>query len=437
MRTLVILVVAALMVMISGCDVVDPARPTAQPDSEVFGNLLDIESVADDPGSWIVRVQVGAPRSIRSAEEESGKPTPEVEKGLVATVNVGVDTVVVVDDSPGLLDDLNAGTEVVVLPVPGTTEVYGTNDLRLKAATVMDFATYRLWRLPKLESGAAEEVEDSTRINSTGSEVAPVPVGDGSVLYFSAHLRPPAGPDDQWHGALRDGLAIPDDGAGSKERSYRSELTAEGWSAPELVRFPGLDEARRVRVTWVSHDELVCLVTVLMQGEAPWVGRATRKTGKARWPAPQRILELGEDARDGVFLTGSSTKMVFVTNRGSGAQSDLFLFDPNIEESPAPLQPPIFTVGHEWCARTGPEGELLFNRGDRQLVFKNSQVRPLRLPGPHRVPFSQAAASNNGRWLFFCMPTYRSPEIDENIFVASLAEDFGIGQPVPVDDWRP
>ena len=70
-------------------------------------------------------------------------------------------------------------------------------------------------------------------------------------------------------------------------------------------------------------------------------------------------------------------------------------------------------------------------------MFKNSQVRPLRLPGPHRVPFSQAAVSNDGRWLFFCMPTYRSPEMDENIFVASLAEDFGIGQPVPVDDWRP
>jgi hypothetical protein len=437
MRTLFLLMAAVLVVTISGCDVVDPARPTAQPDSEVFGNLLGVERVPDDPGSWVVRVQVGAPRSVRSADENSGKPTPEVEKGLVATIKVGVDTVVVVGDSPGLLDDLDSGTEVVVLPVPGTTEMYGTNDLRLDAATVMDFATYRLWRLPKLEPDVAEALEDTTRVNSTGSEVAPVPIGDGSVLYFSAHLRPPAGPDDRWHGAIREGLVIPDDGAGSRERSYRSELTADGWSKPELVHFPGLDEARRVRVTWVAADETSCLVTATMPDELPWVGRATRGTTNERWSALQRIDELGDDSREGVFLTGSSTKIVFVSNRGGGAQSDLFLFDPKIEGSPAPLQPPIFTTSHEWCARTGPNGELLFNRGDRQLVFRDGQIRPLRLPGPHRVPFSQAAVSSDGRWLFFCMPTFRSPEMDENIFVASLTEDFEIGLPTPVDDWRP
>jgi hypothetical protein len=421
----------------SGCDVVDPLRPTTHADSEVFGNLLDVERVADDPNSWMVRVRVGAPRSVRSADEESGIPTPEVDKGLVATVTVGVDAVVVVDDRPGVLDDLDSGTEVVILPVSGTTKMYGTDDLRLDAAMVMDFATYRLWRLPKLAPAVMEEAEDTTRINSTGSEVAPIPVGDGSVLYFSAHLRPPVDSDDHWHGALRDGLAVPDEGAGSNERSYRSELTPDGWSAPELVRFPGLDEARRVRVTWVTADETACLVTVVVPDEAPWVGRASRDKPGARWSAPQRIDELGEGARDGVYLTGSSTKIVFVASRGGGGQSDLFLFDPKIEESPAPLQPPIFTSGHEWCARTGPQGELLFNRGDRQLVFKNNQVRPLRLPGPHRVPFSQAALSDDGRWLFFCMPTYRTPEMDEDIFVARMAEDFEIGSPVPVDEWRP
>lgn len=437
MRTLMVAAAAILLVMVAGCDVVDPARPTAQPDSEVFGNLLDVERLPDDPGFWTVRVQVGAPRSVRSAEEESGKPTPEVEKSLVATVRVGADTVVIVDDGPGLLDALDSGTEVVVLPVPGSTEMYGTDDLRLDAATLIDFATYRLWRLPKLEPGAGEEREDSTRINSTGAEVAPIPVGDGSVLYFSAHLRPPAGPDDRWHGALRDGLAMPRDGAGSRERSYRAELGADGWSVPELVRFPGLDEARRVRVTWVAPDETVCLVTVTMPDMTPWVGRATRATQDSSWSAPQPIGELGEDARDGVYLTGSSTKIVFVTNRGGGAQSDLFLFDPKIEGGPAPLQPPIFTTGHEWCPRTGPAGELLFTREDRQLIFRNSQVNPLRLPGPHRVPFSQAAVNDDGRWLFFCMPTFRSPEMDENIFVASLTEDFAISRPLPVDEWRP
>jgi hypothetical protein len=437
MRTFTVLATAVLLAVASGCDVVDPARPTTQPDSEVFGNLLDVDRVPDDPGTWIVRVRVGAPRSVRSAEEESGKPTPEIEPGLVATVRVGVDAVVIVDDRPGLLDEIESGTEVVVLPVSGTTSMYGTDDLRLDAATVMDFATYRLWRLPKLEPEATEEAEDTTRINSTGAEVAPVPVGDGSVLYFSAHLRPPIASDDQWHGALRDGLVVPEAGAGSNERTYRAEFTSNGWSAPELVRFPELDEARRVRVTWVAADESACLVTVVMPDETPWVGRATRSSPRAQWSAPQRLHELGDGARDGVYLTGSSTKIVFVTNRGGGGQSDLFLFDPKIEESPAPLQPPIFTAGHEWGARTGPKGELFFNRGDRQLVFKNGQVQPLRLPGPHRVPFSQAAVSDDGRWLFFCMPRFRSPEMDENIYVASLSEEFAIGQPVPVDDWRP
>jgi hypothetical protein len=117
MRSLGILIVAAVLLVVSGCDFIDPARPTAQPDAEVFGNLLDVERSPDDPKSWIVRVQVGAPRSVRAADEDSGKSTPVVEKGLKATVTVGADTVVLVDDRPGLLDDIDSGTEVVVLPV--------------------------------------------------------------------------------------------------------------------------------------------------------------------------------------------------------------------------------------------------------------------------------------------------------------------------------
>jgi hypothetical protein len=437
MRSLTVLVIAATVLVTGGCDVLDPARPTAQADAEVFGNLLDVEASPDDPGSWILRVQVGAPRSVRAADVDSGKPTPEVEQGLVATVRVSADCVVIVDDRPGLLDDLDSGTEIVVLPVPGTTRMYGSNDLRLDADTVMDFATYGLWRLPKLETAEAVDVDDPALINSGGAEVAPIPVGDGTVLYFSAHLRPPASPDGNWAGTLRDGLVAPAEGALPVERSYRTELGDDGWSAPELVRFPELDESLRQRVTWVDADETVCLVTVSSQGAAPWVGRATREGPDALWSAPQRIEDLGGDSRDGVYLAGSGTKIVFVTNRGGGGQSDLFLFDPKIEDSPAPLQPPIFTTQNEWCARTGPKGELLFNRGDRQLLFSNSQIQPLRLPGPHRVPFGQASLSADGRWLFFCIPTFRSPEVDENIFVAGVGRDFMLGTPVPVDEWRP
>jgi hypothetical protein len=203
------------------------------------------------------------------------------------------------------------------------------------------------------------------------------------------------------------------------------------------VRFPGLDEAGQVRVTWVKGDETVCLVTVTTTDEAPWVGRATRSGVNRRWSAPQRVEGLGDDTRDGVYLAGSSSKIVFATLRGGGTQGDLFLYDPKDEEGPAPLQPPIFTAINEWNPRTGPEGELLFNRGDRQLLFKGGQVRALRLPGPHRVPMTQAAITDDGRWLFFCMPKYRMPEMDEDIYVASLTEDFELGEPVPVDEWRP
>ena len=41
------------------------------------------------------------------------------------------------------------------------------------------------------------------------------------------------------------------------------------------------------------------------------------------------------------------------------------------------------------------------------------------------------------RWLFFCVPKYRMPTTDEDIFVASLSEEFELGEPIPVDAWRP
>jgi hypothetical protein len=59
------------------------------------------------------------------------------------------------------------------------------------------------------------------------------------------------------------------------------------------------------------------------------------------------------------------------------------------------------------------------------------------LPGPHRVFFTQAAPTSDGRWVFFCMPKYRALELDQDIWVAQIGNDLAIGEPVPVDDWRP
>ncbi|MFV2072982.1 MAG: hypothetical protein ACC742_10080 [Thermoanaerobaculales bacterium] len=435
-RKLILGWVVAALATFAGCDLVDPARPTSQPDTEVFGNLLEIEQDTENPALWTARIRVGAPRAFLSAEEASGKATPVVEKGLVATVTVGPDTVVVVADEPARLEDLAPGTEVAVLPVMGTTLTFGSTDIRLEASTLMDFATYRRWRLPGLGTGEEDGTDDPDLINSGGVELAPVPLAGGRVLYFSARLRSPATAEDGWHGARRNGLDTPEEEAASPERSYRTELAEDGWTTPQLVVFPGLEDPDRVRVTWVDAGETRALVTVAIRGEFPWVGLATRRNASSAWGPPERLDELGEDVHDAVYLRGSSSMVVFVSARG-GEQTDLYLYNPKQDPPLGPLEPKISSFGNEWNPRTGPQNELFFGREDRQLVFFGGRVSSLRLPGPHRVVFTRAAPTDDGKWLFFCMPRYRPVEVDEDIYVASLTEDQRLGPPVPVDDWRP
>ena len=88
----------------------------------------------------------------------------------------------VVGDRQATLEDIDPGTEVVVLPVAGTTAMHGTVDLRLEAELVMDFATYRRWKLPKLALDEPAAADDPAAINSSGVESAPVPVGGGTVI---------------------------------------------------------------------------------------------------------------------------------------------------------------------------------------------------------------------------------------------------------------
>ncbi len=140
----------------------------------------------------------------------------------------------------------------------------GSSHLFLEAAYLTDFSTYRRWQLPGLTSGQEENepLEDPDRINSAGIESSPIPVGDGSVLYFAARIRLPEAPDGRWFGARREGLGEASAAAAPRVRSYRTELGADGWTPPRLVEIAGLAEAAEVRVTWVSEDESVCLVTV-------------------------------------------------------------------------------------------------------------------------------------------------------------------------------
>ena len=52
-----------------------------------------------------------------------------------------------------------------------------------------------------------------------------------------------------------------------------------------------------------------------------------------------RLEELGVDAADAAYLTGSVTKLVFSSSREGRERSDLFLYDPDAEQTPLPLQP--------------------------------------------------------------------------------------------------
>ena len=102
-----------------------------------------------------------------------------------------------------------------------------------------------------------------------------------------------------------------------------------------------------------------------------------------------------------------------------------------------PLEPRICTLGHEWNPRTGPQGELFFCRENQQLAFKGGTVHPLRLPGEHRTVFTQAAPTEDGKWVFFCIPKFRPVMMDDDIYVASIDETLVLGPPIPVDEWRP
>ena len=429
------LVVSLLIVVaLAGCDLVDPMRPSPHADTEVFGNLLEVASDPARPGVWLAKVRVGVPRALGRTGD--AVPTPDVAGGILALVTVTRDTVVLADDRPAALADIGPGTEIVAIPSAGTTSMLGESEVHLEAAQLMDFATYARWRLPKLElPGAPDRVEDPSLVNSAGVEHSPIPVAGGRVLYFSARLRPPEEPDGNWIGAPRTGLRPPAEDERSHERSFRTELGEGGWSVPEPVVLPGTEDAHQVQVTWVSEDERRCYATISAGDETPWVGVAERADRSRPWGGIVRFEALGaDDAFDAVAMTAGAGKTVFAsTRRGSG---DLFLHDPDLGE-PQALQPEINTAGLEWASRVGPADELFFVRGDRQLRFQGGVLAEVRLPGPHRTILIEAAPSRDGRWLFLVTPRLRPIEFDLDIQVAAIGADGSVGEPVPVDQWRP
>jgi hypothetical protein len=50
---------------------------------------------------------------------------------------------------------------------------------------------------------------------------------------------------------------------------------------------------------------------------------------------------------------------------------------------------------------------------------------------------TQGARTADGAWFFFCSPRYRPLVLDQDIYVASIADDLTLGEPMPVGLWRP
>lgn len=434
MRTICLL--SAALLLISACDLVNPARPEPYPDTTLFGNLLEADTPEGQDSEWTVTVRIGVPRVLAAAEEAEGKPTPTVDKGVIASVEVGPETTVVVDGRPALVEDLAPGTEVAVVPVPGTTRMIGTEQIEVDAAMLLDFASFRRWQLPRLGDGGGPPEEDPAKINSAGMEKLPFPIGDGTVLYFVARLRPPAEREGRWSGARRDGLTAPgSDARPALSRSYRTELGDDGWSAPEPVVLPGTEAADSVEVTWVADDETSCLATVLEDG-AVSVVRSKRRSARDPWGEVEAVETIGPEARTPSYLAGSATRMVFAAHSARG-DTDLMLWDSTNPDTPAPLEPRINTSADEWAPRVGPDNELLFMRADRQLALWGGELTPLRLEGHHRTMIREAIPTGDRRWIFFTMPRYTPAELDLDIFVSEWLGKGRLGTAVPADEWRP
>ena len=138
---------------------------------------------------------------------------------------------------------------------------------------------------------------------------------------------------------------------------------------------------------------------------------------------------------DAVYLSGSTMTMAFATERDG--TPDIYLYDPRQEETARALDPRIDTAGNEWAPRVGPGNELFFSRDDRQLVYSGGAVQGLIVAGPFRTPITEANPTDDGRWVFACVPRYTPIELDQNIVVMTWDGGGELGEPIPVDEWRP
>lgn len=412
--------------------------PVPQEDVLIVGRLLGQLERSQEPGVFDLQVRLAIPESIKGVMREEGRPIPESEKEMVAKVKVTPDTVCVVEGMAGELSQLRSGQEVVVVPVSGSCAMVGESELLAEAAEVYDFRSYQVRFLPKsVESWPAwlSQRQDPSKINSSGKEVAPIPVKSGRVLYFSAGLLPPLAPDQPHRGARREGMTrggrlLPWAEQGGL-RPYRTEFQEGGWRPPAPVIFPDLPDEASVRVTWVSPDENALLAELRLPGSQPQLVQSSR-SASGSWGRLEAVPELSQKpSGDGQRFGSQLQALVWTVYEFQS--SDLYLKLAGQEAGP--LEPRINTVNAEWAPRLGPNTTLYFCRGDRQLLFANKTLQEVRLPGTLRRPLQEAAPTADGKLLFFRFPRYSPGEPDWDIAVAQRQGE-GWGVPTPVDEFR-
>ena len=97
MRSALYCLVMIALVVASGCDLVDPARPSAQPDTEVFGNLTEVDRSPDESDQEVeltahqkkVLPFIDGERTVTEIMDEAGLVEFDTGKALYGLVQAG------------------------------------------------------------------------------------------------------------------------------------------------------------------------------------------------------------------------------------------------------------------------------------------------------------------------------------------------------------
>jgi hypothetical protein len=430
------------LVALAGCRLADTTTPVPQPDSLIFGRIAAVRPLAAEPGVTEVDVQAGLPAKLQDMMRRENRPIPALEKDLLVRARVGADTLCVADLRASDLDAFRVGQEVTIVPRPGTCAMVGTKLLLAEAAELYRFADYQVRALPRSLPALPSEISlpsDPGRINSAGTERAPLPLAGGRVVYFAAGLLPALAPQGQQRGAVRAGMRGAEGApsawaAAGGYRPYRVEWQGDRWGTPEYVELDGLPADASARLTWVDATETACLVEVERQDAGRTLLSSARARAGERWGSLAAVSVEGGGSIGDAQRFGTHSGALVWTLYDAGA-SDLWLSLQG--QRPGPVDPRINTLGAEWAPRVGPNNSLYFCRGERQLVFTGGAVEEVRLPGAQLRPLLEAAPTADGAFLLVRVPRFVPGEPDWDLAVVARSSAGRWGAATALDDWRP